>query len=181
MEHRKDRLYGIMAEFETVPELLDAIHKSRDAGYCKLDAYTPFPVHEVWHALGYRRNILPWMILCGGIIGCIAGFMLQYWVSTTAYPINIGGRPLNSWPSFIPVTFECTILLACLTAVFGMFAINGLPQPHHPVFNVERFALASRDRLFLCLEADDPKFDRVDTASFLWSCKPSHVAEVADS
>jgi len=181
MERREDRLYGIMAEFEDSHELVDAIHKSRQAGYRNLDAYTPFPIHDVWHALGHDRSILPWLILCGGLIGCIGGFLLQYWISTTAYPLNIGGRPFNSWPAFIPVTFECTILLSSFTAVFGMFALNGLPQPHHPVFNVERFALASRDRYFLCVEADDPKFDRADTASFLWSCKPSHVAEVADS
>ena len=179
--HRPDRLYGIMAEFDSADHLVEASEKARQAGFSRFDAFTPHPIEELHHAMGLGRSILPWFVLVGGLAGFFGGFLLQWWVSTQAYPLNIGGRPFNSWPSFMPVNFECTILLSAFTAVLGMFALNGLPQPHHPVFNVERFALASRDRYFLCVEADDPKFDRAETASFLWSLQPTHVAEVADS
>ena len=119
-------------------------------------------------------------MLIGGIIGCLGGYLLQYWVSTTAYPLNIGGKPLHSWPAFIPVTFECTILVAALSAVFGMLALNRLPMPYHPVFNVTRFALASRNRFFLCIEATDPQFDPNDTRQFLLTLGPREVTSVAD-
>src|SRR5205823_14656862 len=127
-----------------------AVRAAHREGYRRMDAYTPFPVEELSHALGFRHTRLPFLILIGGICGCVGGYLLQYWVSAVAYPMNIGGRPLNSWPMFIPVTFEVTILLAALTTVLGMLALNGLPAPYHPLFHVPRFAMASRDRFFLC-------------------------------
>jgi hypothetical protein len=123
---------------------------------------------------------LPLVVLIGGLVGCIGGLALQDWVSAFAYPLNVGGRPLHSWPAFIPVTFECTILVAALAAVLGMLALNGLPMPYHPVFNVSRFALASRNRFFLCVEARDPRFDPDRTRSFLQSLGPREVADVVD-
>jgi len=178
-ETKRSGIYGVMAEFDHSEKLIAAVEAVRTKGDTKLDAYTPYPIEELHHALGHHHSILPRLVLLGGILGGVGGFLLQYWVSTMAYPLNIGGKPLNSWPAFVPVAFECTILLAALTAVLGMLAINGLPLPHHPVFNVERFALASRDRYFLCIEAGDPQFDAAKTAELLWTLEPSHVAEVA--
>lgn len=172
------RVYGMMAEFETPPALLDAVRRARQAGYRKMEAYTPYPIEELAHDIGHEHSALPWIVLAGGIVGAVAGFGLQYWASVISYPVNIGGRPFNSWPSFIPVTFECTILLAALAAVLGMLALNGLPMPHHPVFNVERFEHASRDRYFLCIQARDPKFERETTRRFLESLAPYEVEEV---
>lgn len=174
---KKPELHGVMGEFHTPQELLLAIEKAREAGFNKLDAYTPYPIEEVWEAIGHHRSPVPLIVLLGGILGGLAGFGLQYWVSVMEYPVNIGGRPFNSWPSFIPVTFECTILGAVLAAVAGVFILNGLPEPYHPVFNVKRFALASRDRYFLCIEARDPKFDRERARTLLESV---HAYEVND-
>ncbi len=171
-------IYGMMAEFETPTELVVAIRKARAAGYRLMDAYTPFPVEEVAEALQIHERRLPLLVLIGGIVGCIGGYALQYYLSVIAYPINIGGRPLHSWPAFIPITFETTVLVAALTTVFGMLALNGLPMPYHPVFNVPRFALASRDRFFLCIEATDPQFDREATRRFLERLDPRSIAEV---
>ena len=177
---REPPIWGLMAEFHSPDELLKAAEHSYEEGYRRMDAYSPFPIEELAEAVGYRRRILPWIVLAGGVVvGCLAGFSFQYWVSVIELPMNVGGRPLNSWPSFIPVTFECTILGAALSAVFGMLALNGLPKPYHPVFNVERFALASRDRFFLSIEARDPRFDREGTEQFLQSLEPYEVAEVA--
>lgn len=172
------RVYGLMAEFESPPQLLAAVRRAREAGYRKMEAYTPFPIEELSHEIGHEHSALPWIVLTGGVVGALAGFGLQYWSSVIAYPVNIGGRPFNSWPSFIPVTFECTILLAALSAVLGMLALNGLPMPHHPVFNVERFEHASRDRYFLCIQARDPRFDRQATRKFLESLQAHEVEEV---
>ena len=147
-----------MAEFEQPEQVVNAAKSAYAAGYRRMDAYSPLPVHGLSEALGFRYTRLPLIVLIGGLIGCFAGFAFQYWVSVINYPVIIGGKPMNSWPSFIPVTFECTILFAALSAVFGMLALNGLPQPYHPVFNVDRFDHASRDRFFLCIEARDPKF-----------------------
>jgi hypothetical protein len=171
-------IHGLMAEFTTPTELVEATRKAYAEGYRKMDAYTPFPVEELSAALGFRHTRLPLVVLVGGILGGLTGYGLQYWVSVVAYPLNVGGRPLHSWPSFIPVTFEMTVLFAAGFAVLGMLALNGLPMPYHPVFNVPRFALASRDRFFLCIEATDPKFDRAATQAFLESLQPRHVAEV---
>jgi len=143
-----------------------------------MDAYSPFPVDGLAEALGFRRTRVPLVVLIGGIIGCLGGFFLQYWVSVIDYPINVAGRPLNSWPSFIPVTFELTILIAALSAFFAVLALNGLPMPYHPVFNVERFELASRSRFFLCIEAADPRFDGEGTHKFLESAGAVGVYEV---
>ena len=171
-------LYGVMAEFETPTALLAATRDAYAQGYRRMDAYTPFPIEELTDALGFHHTKLPLIVLIGGLVGCIGGFALQYWASTTAYPINVGGRPMNSWPMFIPVTFELTILVAALSAVLGMLALNGLPQPYHPVFNVPRFALASRNRFFLCIMSRDPRFDRDRTRHFLESTGAREVSDV---
>jgi hypothetical protein len=174
----RPQLHGVLAEFESPVALVQAARRARAAGYRKLEAYTPFPIEELNEALAYHHSWVPHIVLAGGLLGALGGFALCYWTSVIAYPMNIGGRPFNSWVSFIPVTFECTILAASLSAVVGMLALNGLPMPHHPVFNVERFAHASRDRYFLCIQADDPRFDREATRSFLASLHPSEVADV---
>ena len=161
------RLYGVMAEFENPTAVVDAARKAHEAGYRRMDAYSPYPIEELTEALGIKHTKLPLIVLIGGITGCLGGYGLCYWVSAMVYPLNIGGRPLHSWPAFIPVTFECTILLAALAAVFGMLALNGLPQPYHPVFNVPRFELATRNHFFLCIESRDPKFDHELTREFL--------------
>jgi hypothetical protein len=179
MQHRS-HLYGVMGEFATPEELIHAVEKVREAGYRRLDAYAPFPVEGLSEALGLKRNLVPAITLLGGLAGGLGGFCFQYWVAAITYPMNIGGRPLNSWPAFIPVTFELTVLGAALSAVFGMLALNGLPQPHHPVFNVPRFTHASTDRFFLCIEAHDPKFHLAETARLLQSLHAHHVSEVAD-
>ncbi len=175
----KPPIFGLVAEFGEVKQLVAAAHRAREAGYRRMDAFTPFPVAELPEALGARRSRLPFIVLIGGLIGAAAGYFMQYYASVVSYPLNVGGRPLHSWPSFVPVTFEMTILVAALSAVLGMFALNGLPQPYHPLFNVPQFALASRDRFFLSIEASDPQFDRVATRVFLESLKPAGVYEVA--
>jgi Protein of unknown function (DUF3341) len=171
-------IYGLMAEFEDPNTLVIAARKAHEEGYRKLDAFSPFPIEALSEAIGFHKDRLPLLVLLGGIFGCIGGYSLCYWVSVMEYPINVGGKPFNSWPSFIPVTFETTILLAALTAVLGMLALNGLPEPYHPVFNVKRFALASRDRFFLLIESNDPKFERDKTWRFLDSLQPRFVSEV---
>ena len=175
---RRLPLYGLMAEFVDPNDLIAAARGAHAAGYRKMDAYSPFPVEGLAEALGLRDHRLPRIVLIGGLIGGTAGYLLQYYVSVIAYPLNIGGRPLHSWPAFIPVTFETTVLVAALSAVLGMLALNGLPMPYHPVFNVPRFALATRDRFFLCIEATDPKFDREETQRFLEGLKAREVSNV---
>ena len=182
-EHRplpagRTPIYGLMAEFDDVNQLVHAATASRAAGYRRLDAYTPFPVEAVAEALGIHRNRLPLLVLAGGILGGLAGFGLAYWTSAIDFPINVGGRPLNSWPAFIPITFETTVLGAALATVLGMLGLNGLPMPYHPVFNVPRFALSTRNRFFLCIEATDPLFDREQTRRFLERLVPRQVSEV---
>ena len=172
-------LYGLMAEFDTPTALVEAAEKARLAGYRKMDAYSPIPIEELNDALGLKRTRLPKLVFLGGLLGGLGGYSLEYWATAIAYPMNIGGRPLHSWPQFIPVTFETTVLGAALTAFVGMWALNGLPQPYHPVFNVPAFVRASTDRFFLCIEAVDPKFDRQATGAFLEGLHPVGVTEVA--
>lgn len=172
-------IYGLMAEFENPTSLVVAAREARSRGYRKVEAYSPFPIEEIDEALRLPRNKLPLIVLLGGILGGLAGYLLQYYITVWHYPLNIGGRPLHSWPAYIVITFEMTILFAALAAFFGLLALNGLPMPYHPVFNVERFALASRNRFFLCIEATDPQFDREGTAAFLEGLEPREVSEVA--
>jgi hypothetical protein len=171
-------VHGLLAEFSDPNELIAAARETRAAGYRRFDCYTPFPIEELAEAMGQHHSRLPLLVLIGGILGAVGGYALCYWTSVIDYPLIVGGRPFNSVPSFIPVTFECTILAASLTAVLGMLALNGLPMPYHPVFNVPRFALASRDRFFLCIEAADPKFDIDDTWGFLSRMRPRQVSQV---
>jgi hypothetical protein len=170
--------YGIVAEFATAAELVRASAAARDAGYKKLDAYSPFPIEGLTEALGHRITLLPLVVLLGGLFGGLGGYLLQWYTSTSSYPINVGGRPFHSAPMFIPVTFECTVLGAALAAVFGMLGLNGLPMPYHPLFHIERFAHATSDRFFLCIRAIDPKFDLAGTRQFLQGLGAYEVTEV---
>ena len=172
-------LYGLLAEFETPDALVHATEKARLAGYRKMDAYSPIPIEELNEALGLRRTRLPKLVFIGGVLGGLGGFGLEYFSAALAYPMNIGGRPFNSWPQFIPVTFETTVLGAALTCFVGMWALNRLPQPYHPVFNVPAFARASTDRFFLCIEAIDPAFKLDETRTFLQGLHSLGVSEVA--
>jgi hypothetical protein len=172
-------IYGLMAEFSTPEQLLEAAQHTHDAGYRRIDAFAPFPIEGLAHAVGFHRSKLPLIVLISGIVGGCTGFSLEYYAAAVSYPINVGGRPYNSWPMFIPVTFELTILFAALAAVFGMLALNGLPTPYHPVFNVRRFALASRDRFFLCIKARDPMFDLELTRKFMLTLNPREVVDIA--
>ena len=173
------QLYGLVAEFETADELLAAAHQMRRAGYTAVDAFSPHPVEGLDEALAIPRSRVPLIFLIGAIIGGLTGFGLQYYAAAIAYPWHIGGKPLNSWPMFIPITFELTILFAGVGGVIGMLALNGLPMPYHPVFKAPRFERASQDRYFICIESRDPRFDRVGSRMFLQSCGAKEVVEVA--
>ncbi|HEY3172783.1 MAG TPA: DUF3341 domain-containing protein [Thermoanaerobaculia bacterium] len=174
------RVYGLLAEFERPEELVAAARRAREAGYRKLDAYTPFPIHGLSDALGFRGTKLPLVVLVGGLLGCATALGMQWFSATIHYPLNVGGRPLASWPSFIPITFELTVLFASVFAVLGMLGMNGLPMPYHPVFNAPRFAFASRDRFFLCIEARDPMFEKGGTREFLSGLGAREVVEVEE-
>jgi hypothetical protein len=176
----QENCYGLLAEFETPEALVAAAERAYADGYRRMDAYSPFPVHGLAEAIGFHKNYLPLLVLIGGILGAGVGFFSQYYAAVIDYPINVGGRPLNSWPAFIPITFEVTILVAALTAVLGMLALNGLPQPYHPLFNAPRFALATRDRFFLCIEATDPRFDPAATRAFLEGLGAKEVTDVEE-
>jgi hypothetical protein len=171
-------LYGLIAEFERPQELIDAARRAREQGYRKLDAYTPYPIHELTQALALPRTKLPVLVFVGGALGCGTALLMQWFAAVVHYPINVGGRPLASWPSFIPITFELTVLFAAGAAVLGMLGLNGLPMPYHPIFNAPRFALASRDRFFLCIEAKDPMFELEKTSRFLATLGARIVSEV---
>ena len=172
-------VHGVMAEFSNSDDLVDACKRAREAGYRRLDAYSPVPVEELHDVLHLHDDGVARATLIGGLCGCFGGFGLMSWCSAVAYPLNIGGRPLISVPMFIPITFELTILCAGLTAAISMIIMNGLPKPYHPVFNVNRFAGASSDKFFLCIESSDPLFDRQKTARFLEGLNPDEVEEVA--
>jgi hypothetical protein len=180
LEDTTPKLYGLLAEFDSATAIVDAAREARRVGYVKVDAYTPFPIHELDSALEIPRTRLPWIVLGGGIAGMLAGFGLQYWASVIEYPMNIGGRPYASWPAFVVPAYETTILFASITAVVAMIALNGLPQPYHPLFNVPTFSSASADRFFLCVEAADPKFEIGATRKFLQGLKPVEVSDVVD-
>ena len=171
-------IYGLMAEFDNPTALVEAANRARLAGYRQMDAYSPIPLHELDEALGLKRTRLPRLVLLGGILGGLGGYGLQFWTQTMAYPLNIGGRPFHSWPQFIPVTFETTVLGAALTCFVGMWALNRLPMPYHPVFNVPQFSSASADRFFLSIETKDPKFDLAGTRAFLEGLHPLGVTEI---
>ena len=171
-------IYGMMAEFDSARDLVAAARRTREEGYHKIDAYSPFPVEGLAEEIGFRKNSVPLVVLIGGLLGCMSGYALQYWISAVSYPINVGGRPYNSWPAFVVVTFEMTILFAGLAAVLGMLALNGLPMPYHPVFNVPRFAFATRDRFFLIIFSSDAKYDAGATRAFLETLGPRSISEV---
>lgn len=171
-------IYGMMAEFDNPTDLVHAAEAAYAAGYRKMDAYSPYPLEEAAEAIGSHHNRVPLVCLIGAMLGMIGGYALQYWVSAINYPINAGGKPFHSWPAFIPVTFECAILGASLATVFGMLALNGLPQPYHPVFNVPRFTQASAEKFFLCIESQDPRFSPAETRRFLEAQHPHEVSEV---
>ncbi len=174
-----ENLYGIMAEFGNPEALLRAAENAREAGYHDMDAYAPMPVEGLAEAIGFRSSWVQRLVLAAGICGASGGFALCWWITVIAYPHNVAGRPLNSWPAYVAITFECMVLVACITAVVGMLALNGLPQPYHPVFNVDRFARASRDRFFLCIEATDPKFEPDTIRDFLKNMDALEVMDVA--
>lgn len=173
-----NQIYGLLAEFEYANQLVEATARVKKDGYNDIECYSPFPVEELHEPLGFHVSRLPKLVFIGGLLGGLAGFFMQYFASVIDYPYNVGGRPFNSWPSFIPITFELTILGAAFSAVFGMLALNGLPLPYHPVFNVEKFKRASKDRFFLCVKATDKKFNLEETKAYLATLDAEDVHEV---
>ncbi|MBV8313609.1 MAG: DUF3341 domain-containing protein [Planctomycetaceae bacterium] len=174
----KTPIYGLMAEFTNPDDLVEAAKRAYERGYRRMDAYTPMPVEGLAEAIGFWRNRMALLVLIGGLAGAATAFVMMWYSAVINYPLNIGGRPLLSWPAFIPITFELTVLFAAFSAVLGMLGLNGLPMPYHPVFNVPSFEMASRNHFFLCIQADDPLFDREETGRFLASLKPKEVCEV---
>ncbi|MFY9910527.1 MAG: DUF3341 domain-containing protein [Candidatus Sulfotelmatobacter sp.] len=175
---KRDPIYGIMAEFDTPSALVEAAHRTYQAGYRKIDAYSPFPVEGLAEEIGFHHDAVALVVLICAIIGGCTGYLLQYWCDAVSYPINVGGRPYNSWPSFIVITFELTILFGGISALLGMLALNGLPMPYHPVFNVPRFAMASKDRFFLIVFSSDQQYNPAATRSFLEGLQPRSISEV---
>jgi hypothetical protein len=175
---KEEEIYGLMAEFDNPNAVVAAARRTYEAGYRRINAYSPFPIEELSEAIGYHRDYVALCVLICGILGAVGGFMLQYWTAAFDYPINVGGRPLLSIPAFIPITFECTILMAAFGAFIGNLAMNWLPQPYHPVFNVPSFLRASQDRFFICVKSDDPKFRLDETRAFLASLGAREVTDV---
>ncbi|HVS30922.1 MAG TPA: DUF3341 domain-containing protein [Thermoanaerobaculia bacterium] len=171
-------LYGVIGEFGDAQSLLDAATAAREQGYRDVDAFSPFPIHGLAEAVGFRKSHLSTIVLTMGLIGGLGGYFMQWYANVVAYPLNIGGKPYNSWPAWIPITFECAILLAAFGAVFGMLALNGLPMPYHPVFNVPRFDQASRDKFFLVIQARDPKFQLDEVRDFFDRLNPREIVDV---
>jgi hypothetical protein len=177
-ESTAPKLYGVMAQFDNPSQLVAAARSAYAAGYRQINGYSPFPIEELDEAIGFKRSTLPLIVFAGGLLGALGGFFMQYWMEVVDYPLIVGGKPFNSWPAFIPITFECTILGAAFAAVFGMLALNKLPQPYHPVFNAPSFALATRDSFFLVIEAKDVKFNRDEAVRFLKNLDPREVVDV---
>jgi hypothetical protein len=175
---KRTPVYGIMAEFDSPKDLVAAARRTYEAGFRKIDTYSPFPIEEAAEAIGFHHNGVPLVVLIGGILGGLSGYLLQWWINVVSYPVNVGGKPHHSWPAFIVVTFEMTILFAGLAAVFGMLALNGLPMPYHPVFNVPRFAFATKDRFFLIIFSSDPKYNPAETRQFMEGLQPRSISEV---
>jgi hypothetical protein len=175
---KTNKIYGLLAQFDTTEQLVAAAGKVREAGYLHCEAYSPFPVHGLAEALGFTRSRIPMLVLVGGLIGASGGFFMEYYANSISFPWNIGGRPHLSWPAFIPITFELGVLCAAFSAVLGMLALNGLPQPYHPLFNASIFQMASRDKFFICIESRDVKYDTEQTRQFLESLHPSEIVEV---
>jgi hypothetical protein len=173
-----DKRYGMIAEFDEAEDLIHAAQSAKDAGYKRMEGYSPFPVHGLSEAIGFRDNRVPWIVFIAGLTGGCLGYAMQYWISVVDLPLNVGGKPLNSMPSFVPVTFECTILFSVVTAFLCVLGLNLLPQPYHPIFNAEGFERASQDRFFLCIESDDPLFDNEGTREFLEGLRPLTVSMV---
>lgn len=174
----KPALYGYLASFDQPEDLLRAARAARKRGHCRMQAYSPFPIEGLAEAVGFRFNLLPWLVLGGGLTGGAGGYFMQYYASAVSYRVNVGGRPLHSVPSFLPITFELTVLAAALTAFFCVFLLSGLPRLHHPVFNAPLFARETRDRFLLCIEAADPVFEARDTWRFLTGLNAREVVEV---
>jgi hypothetical protein len=175
---RTPALYGIMAEFDNPSDLVAAARQTHEAGYRRINGYSPYPIEELSEAIGFTRTSLPLIVFIGGLLGGIGGFLMQYCTEVVDYPLNVGSKPFNSWPAFIPITFECTVLVASFAAVLGMLALNKLPQPYHPVFNAPNFALATRDKFFLVIEANDPRFRHAETTNFMNTLGAMAVSDV---
>ena len=176
--HQHHALYGVMAEFDTPTDLVAAARRTYEAGYRRINGYSPYPIEELSDAIGFTHTSLPLIVFIGGVVGGLAGFFMQYWMEVINYPLNVGGKPYNSWPAFIPITFECTVLCAAFAAVLGMLVLNKLPQPYHPVFNAPNFALATRDRFFLVVEANDPQFEHETVVGLMKSLNAQDVCDV---
>ena len=171
-------LYGVIAEFENPSDLVAAARRVYSLGYRRINGYSPYPIEELSEAIGFTHTSLPLIVFIGGLVGGIGGFLMQYYIEVIDYPINVGGKPYNSWPAFIPITFEMTVLVAAFSAVLGMLVLNKLPQPYHPVFNLPNFAMATRDRFFLAIEANDPKFHHAEVVDLLKSLNALEVNDV---
>jgi hypothetical protein len=176
--HQHHALYGVMAEFDTPTDLVAAARRTYEAGYRRINGYSPYPIEELSEAIGFTHTSLPLIVFIGGVVGGLSGFFMQYWMEVINYPLNVGGKPYNSWPAFIPITFECTVLCAAFAAVLGMLVLNKLPQPYHPVFNAPNFALATRDRFFLVVEANDPQYDHDAIVTFMKNLNATEVNDV---